>query len=853
MEFSEEDYEAPFGFWDKWTSPSIAIRDRVQRQQSQLFSQFVLVTLWTASVCSVLYAFVVLGGEDRVDFGIRSLPAFAFLGFVYLLGRSKWYLVGVIAMTGGLVTSGTTVIILGQEASVVITMLILGLLAVVNAGATLPPWAVGLTGLGAVVNIALFSTLYSSVPKTPLFGLAAGFVILTAVYCWRGYMYLAETHDRRTMAMRQVQWLRTMQESFYAARVPLCQVSEDGLVESANTALGQMFGLAVPALIGIPLEAIGDGKEALDNPLNLYPLLSGSTSRVNTRRRFVHRDQDVLTAKVAVGASVPTESAPVLVAALEDITPYMDALEQREKRRVELRRIAEERLEMLSLVTREIRTPMTGVVGALEVLKKGELSDLQREYLDIIESSTHSLVQVIEEAIEGTKPQGEGSDEDFATVEIDVGALVEEVCRLAAPPTFEKGVELICEIDRNVPRLMWTQAARLHQIVTAALDNAILHTYTGTVYCGVRALNTGLLRAKIEIEVAHSLSGSVPAAFGDIFEETTSDPIRPIVSEESLREWLHQLDGTIESSGVESGRSVVRMHIEMSVGTEKRMSGSRGALSGRRIWVVMEPYDTQMAVARMLSQHGAQIQTHDVAEFIEGMEARDWSAVDVDVVLIDVGLTTMNGTSVVGEILRHLPSGKDLNLVHVGSTGQLSTLARHTAMYGGGQLVKPITSRAAIAILNREFEPLILEDADEEQVQEPTEVTDHGDAEMQCRILLVEDEPVHRKVLVRMLADIGCHVEAVGDGIHGIEMFLSRPYDIILMDRHLPSLGGLEATKKIRTGEHPHRDIPIIAISASALEKERALCLQAGSTEFVAKPISRVTLEEIVQRYSQDG
>ena len=83
MEFSEEDYESQLGFWDKWTSPSTAIRDRLQRQQSQLFSQFILVTLWTSTVCSLLYAFLVLGGEDRVDFGIRSLPAFAFLGFAY--------------------------------------------------------------------------------------------------------------------------------------------------------------------------------------------------------------------------------------------------------------------------------------------------------------------------------------------------------------------------------------------------------------------------------------------------------------------------------------------------------------------------------------------------------------------------------------------------------------------------------------------------------------------------------------------------------------------------------------------------------------------------------------------------
>ena len=97
-------------------------------------------------------------------------------------------------MTGGLVVSGTTVIILGQQASVVITMLILGLLAVVNAGATLPPWAIGLTGLGAVCNIALFSTLYTSVPKSHLYSvLRLDLSFSPRVYGWRGYTYLSST------------------------------------------------------------------------------------------------------------------------------------------------------------------------------------------------------------------------------------------------------------------------------------------------------------------------------------------------------------------------------------------------------------------------------------------------------------------------------------------------------------------------------------------------------------------------------------------------------------------------------------------------------------------------------------
>ena len=159
-----EDNEPRSSLWSRWTEPSAALQDAVQREQAQLFTQTILAILITTITSSVLYS-LLLEGDARLDFGLRGLPAFAFLGFCYLIGRTKWYLVGVIVMTGGIVVSGSTVILLTDDETVVATMLVLGMLGIVNAGAFLPAWAIGLTGLGAVCNIALFSSFYTGVSK----------------------------------------------------------------------------------------------------------------------------------------------------------------------------------------------------------------------------------------------------------------------------------------------------------------------------------------------------------------------------------------------------------------------------------------------------------------------------------------------------------------------------------------------------------------------------------------------------------------------------------------------------------------------------------------------------------------
>jgi PAS domain S-box-containing protein len=835
--------------FEAWTTPSAVLTDQAQRRQAQLYSQIVLVTLLASFICSVFYA-VVLQGEDRFEFGLRCLPAFSFLGFCYLMGRSRWYLVGVIVMTGGLVVSGTTVIVLTDDSAVVATMLVLGMLGIVNAGAYLPAWAIALTGLGAVFNIALFSSMYPDVPKMSLFVIAAGMVVMTGVYGVRAQVFQMETHDRRWAAMHKVKWLRTLRSSFELAPVALCRLSPDGYIDVANVALSQLFGLEQAKLVDAPLEAIASPDEPMGNPIDMAPLMTGTLRRLNLRRKYRHSNGDVLTTRLSLGAVGEGGPGRVLVAVLEDITPYLDAVDRRDLRRQELSALLAERRQLLALVSREIRTPLTGVVGSVDILAGLDLTEEQAEYVDIVRSSSRVLLSVMDEAIEQDDFEV-ASGVDPAIVEVDPGGLIEEICRQVAPLAYEKGLEVLCETSKQLPTLVLADSARLHHLMKFLVGQAVAHADSGLVYCGVRAPRIGLLCADIEFEVYHSVGRVSGPAFGSHF----LDRIQPIFAtwgaeDLSVRRMVTDLDGEAWTEADDPEFSALRIQFNWAVCVGRKTPRSTSVARALEVWVVMEPLESQRVAVAMLADHGADVRAVGVVALIDAIMSEGGLPETLDVLLMDVGLTTPDGTLLMAHIRRR-STGSGLHVCQVGSLLQIGILARSTALYGGSQMVKPLTSSSLLATLSLDVESLEL-DRTEWSPEEPTEVTELPDDLGLPRILLVEDDPVHRRITVRLLGGMGVYVEAVANGWHALELYAMREYDLVLMDCGLPNLDGLQTTEKLRAIQGEGAKKPIIAMSASTLEDEKRRCFSVGMDDFLAKPVDPQTLSDMLTRWLPD-
>jgi CheY-like chemotaxis protein len=124
-----------------------------------------------------------------------------------------------------------------------------------------------------------------------------------------------------------------------------------------------------------------------------------------------------------------------------------------------------------------------------------------------------------------------------------------------------------------------------------------------------------------------------------------------------------------------------------------------------------------------------------------------------------------------------------------------------------------------------------------------------GDALKHCRVLVVDDNPVNRRVALRTLETLGCEVDLANDGAQALERVKARTYDIVFMDCHMPVMDGFEATTAIRDSEAEDVHLPIVAMTASSMPADRECCMKAGMDDFVAKPISRAEVVSVLRRY----
>jgi len=811
------------------------------QDQARLLCQLVLVTFWVALVCCVSNM-ALLNPEEAMDFGLRSLPCFAFLLFCLLLAKSRWYLVGVITMTVGLTIAGLTALVASDDADVIQTMLLPGILGIIYAGALLPSWAVILTGLGAICNIALYATLFSSTNSTHMFSLGVGMTCVAGVLALRTQVYQSHSVDRLTHLNRQAVWLRALQQAFDSARVPLCRITSDGFVEQANPALGYLFGLPLVDCVDAPLEALVPTEEPTDHPIDLGHLVSGVESRIHAQRTYPHADGHEMVARVSIGVAQHQDGAKSFVASFEDVTAFTEALERREGARREAARIHRAKRQLLSVMSREIRSPLNGILGSAALFLEEKLLPAQAELVDIVLSSSRAMLEILDDAVSGQEDSRLKSREDG--VEVDLVALVEEVCAIEAPKAFRRNVEIVSEIGEGVPGLVWADSANLRTVLASLIGAAVTRSERGIVLVDLQLRSMGPLRATLELSVRDTVGryvGNFDAGFGEslgLRVPNVSRGDQAVLSDAAML--VSRMGGKLTHEGDTEEGIVVQMVFNWAIGGDARLRGSaRSPLLGRKIWVALEPKEVSIAVSGMLSGFGAEAVEVGFQELVRAAADGDLHRMDVDSVLVDVGAITEDGRSV----LRFLSSVCQAHLVVVGSPLQEGTVVSDAKRCSGHHLIKPVRVGELLQslVLPMENEGLPLEVSTDlgrdKSASVPLDVP---------RILVVEDDPVHRRITVRMLERMGMYVESAANGRHALELFFGRGFDLILLDCVMPNMDGYEAVRRLRTIEGDAKRTPVIALTASVLEADRQRCFAAGMDGFLSKPFDLENLRDEV-------
>ena len=506
----------------------------------------------------------------------------------------------------------------------------------------------------------------------------------------------------------------------------------------------------------------------------------------------------------------------------------------------------------------EMRTPLNAVIGMTQLLLDTDLSPQQLEYAKIIRNSGKQLLDVVA-AISDTSRKETG-ESPVEPVLFSLRDTLESVAELLAPPAQKKGLEVAALIESDVADSILGDQERLRQILINLVDNAIKFTSRGEIVIGAQRTTTGGDRSSIEFFVRDTGPGLDDEARDLLFETfARKDDHTAAASTTSgyglalCKHLVDQLDGTITVDSVTGRGTVFRVVLPLDTAPDAPDSASTACDALRPLNVLC--VDDSPSCLSMLEGHLRRWGI-DVRTARSGQHAMEQLLVPashdeaIGLVIVDKLMPGMDGVELTRSI-RNIPELSTLPVILMTPLAFSGREAVLKPLGISGFLTKPIRPARLLETI---FQVLGLEIDAERKASAASAKDATADAKQVVprkeRILLVEDDPVNRKLAVAFLQRLGFHPAAAADGKDALNAIGAGVFDLVLMDCQMPEMDGFEATRLIReheraTGEH----IPIIALTAHAMAEDRERCLAAGMDSYLSKPVVIDELAKELDRF----
>ena len=648
--------------------------------------------------------------------------------------------------------------------------------------------------------------------------------------------------------------MRSITDSAYDA---ILMMDPKGNITYWNPAAERIFGYKND-------EAIGKNLQQLISPVRYHEanlaafskfVESGIVNAVGETidLEAIRKDKTIVQAQLSLSA-VKMSDGWHSVGILRDITQQKKNEDELKKAKTTAEEATNAKSEFLANMSHEIRTPMNAVIGFSELMKKTDLTTKQRDYINKIDTSAKLLLGIINDILDFSKM--EAGKLELEHIDFRLDDVINNIMSMNSNKASEKNIELINNVESNVPNAFVGDPLRLGQILINLVNNAVKFTDKGHVLVETELIKTLGNKCRIKFSVSDTgigLTNEQKDKLFSAFSQADSSVTRRFggtgLGLTISKRLVELMNGSIFVESEFGVGSTFSFIVDLAIQAEENKKVVRRKnLTNLSVLIVDDNEVSREILKEQISAFGASVMTvgsgrEAIREVKNPTEKKPY-----DLVIMDWRMPEMDGIEAASTILNdksihHMPMA-----IMVSAYGREEVAKKAESIGIDNFLMKPINQSLLFDTIVNMF------DMDKTGMTiQPTVKIDEEAENIQIdgvNILLVEDNPINQEVATEILRSAGAIIELANNGKEAVEAVGLRTYDLVLMDLQMPVMGGYEATKLIRADDK-NRELPIIAMTAHAMQGVEAECIAAGMNDYVSKPIDPQNLFKTIRKWAK--